>query len=198
VRAAQLNAQDVRIGSLLTLQEVRINVNGLHLTPPPRAGARVSEATATLVATEKALNDLLQANPPEGTRDLSLATLTGRVRIEGKVVWNRLPVPFTLTAAPEIEGGARLRLNVQQVQVLGPFSLPSFVSQSIGGRINDTLAEKFDVTKLPIQIRLTGLTVEPGRILLSATAAVDIVPALRPSEELQKARQDLPPDSGAS
>src|SRR4051812_7053328 len=138
VRAAQLNAQDVRIGSLLTLQEVRINVNGLHITPSPRAGVRASEATLTLVATEKALNDLLQANPPEGTRDLSLATLTGRVRIEGKVVWNRLPVPFTLTGAPEVEGGARLRLNVHQVQVLGPFALPSFVSQSIGSRINDT------------------------------------------------------------
>jgi hypothetical protein len=185
-----LNAQDVRIGSLLTLQEVRINVNGLHLTLPPHAGARVVEATCTLVATEKALNELLQANPPEGVRDLSLATLSGRMRIEGKKVWNKIPLPFTMTAAPEIEGGARVRLNVHELRVFGPIPVPSVVTQGIANSINDTLAEKFDVTKLPIQLRLTGLTVEPGRVLLSATAALDIAPAIRPSDELQRATQD--------
>jgi len=170
-----VNAQDVQIGDILTLQEVRLNLNGVRLDGRAERGIQVQEAVATLITTEKSLNDLLRANPPEGTRDLSIATLSGKVRLEGKVVWNRIPVPFTMTAVPEVEGGARLRLNVQQVQVLGPIALPAFVSQSIGNRINDTLAEKFDVTKFPIQIRLTGLTVEPGRILLSATAAIDIV-----------------------
>jgi hypothetical protein len=177
VRNAQIIGQDVLIGDVVTLQEVRLNLNGLRMSSGPDRGIRVQEATVTMVATEKSLNDLLKVNPPEGTRDLSLATLTGRVRIEGKVVWNRIPVPFTLTAVPEVEGGARLRLNVQQVQVLGPIALPGFVSQSIGNKINDTLAEKFDITKLPIQARLTGLIVEPGRILLSATASIDITQA---------------------
>ncbi len=141
--------------------------------------------SATFVVTEASLNRLLAENPPEGTRDLSLATLSGRVRIEGKIVWNRIPVPFVLTGVPEVEGGARLRLNVQQVHILGPFALPAWISQGIGSRINDSLAEKFDSAKLPIPVRLTGLTVEPGRILLSASAAIDIVPALRDAEVLE-------------
>ena len=164
---------------------MRINVIGARLTGQP-GQIRIEEATATLTVTEKSLNALLQANPPEGTRDLSLATLTGRVRIEGKVLWNRIPVPFSLMASPEVEGGARLRLNVQQVQVLGPIALPGFVAQGIGNRINDTLAEKFDVTRFPVPLRLTGLTVEPGRILLSATASIEIATIGSASEAIEK------------
>lgn len=194
IRAAQLNAQDVQIGDALTLQEVRLTADSLIVNPAPRASIRVQEATVTLVATEKSLNSLLHTNPPDGTRDLSLATLTGRVRIEGKFLWNRIPVPFTLTAVPEIEGGARLRLNVHEIRAFGPLPIPSVITQGIANRINDTLAKWFDITKLPIQVRLTGLTVEPGRILLSATAAIDVTPVLTRSEAIDKS----PTESQAS
>ena len=180
MRTANLSAQDVQLGDIILLQEVRLNAVNIHVSPPG-LNVQVEEANATIVVTEANLNRLLATNPPDGTRDLEFATLSGRLRISGKYLWNRIPVPFVLTGAPEIEGGARLRINVHQIQVIGPFSLPSWVSQGIGTRINDSLAEKFDVAKLPMKIRLTSLAIEPGRIQLSATAAIELS-AMLPSQ----------------
>ena len=100
--------------------------------------------------------------------------------MNGKHLMGPIPVPFALTGVPEVEGGARIRLNVQSVNVLGPIPLPAVAVQGIGSAINKSLAEDFDTTKLPIPVRLTGLVVEPGRLTLTATAAVEVRPVAPP------------------
>jgi hypothetical protein len=178
IRTANLSAQDVQLGDVISLQEVKLSAVNINIRPAAGLSIHVQDANATLVVTEANLNKLLASNPPDGTRDLEIATLSGRLRISGKNVWNRIPIPFVLTGAPEIDGGARLRINVHQIQILGPISLPSLITQGIGTRLNDSLAEKFDISKLPWKIRLTGLTVEPGRILLSANTSIELSTSL--------------------
>jgi len=176
IRTAQGTAQDIEIGDLITLSELRLAAKDVEITPEPGGPVRIGEATATAVITEATLNRILARHPPEGLRDLEIKTLSGRIGIEGKKLFTGIPIPFTLLAVPEIEGGARLRLNVQQVHVLGPIPLPHVAVQGIANLLNDTLARNFDATRLPIPIRLTKLTVETGRLLLSGTASVEIRP----------------------
>ena len=176
IRAAQLNAQEIKVDDQITLQEVRLSGADIRLTTGPRGPVRIAELNGTLIVTEASLNRVLKRKPPEATRDLELATLTGRIRVTGKRMVGFVPVPFTLVCAPEIEGGARIRLNVQSVNVLGPMPVPGPFVQGIGDQINKSLAEAFDTTKLPIPVRLTGLVVEPGRLTLTATAAVEVRP----------------------
>lgn len=174
IRDAQAVAHEIQIGDIVTLQELRLDAAAIELTAEPGGAVRAADANATLVVTEANLNRLLARQAPAGVRDLEIATLSGRVRITGRWIAKGIPVPFTLMAVPEIEGGARLRLHVQQVHVLGPVALPGVVAQGIGNMLNDNLARAFDATRLPIPLRLTGLQVEPGRVLVSATAPVEV------------------------
>jgi hypothetical protein len=187
IRAAQLAAQEVAFGGIISLQEVRIAASGLTARDVPAGPILISEMNATLVISEVALNRFL-AGRVEGVRDLEVAMLTGRVRVSGRVVVGPIAIPFALTAVPEIEGGARLRLDPRQMGLVGA-PLPGFSAQVIGDRINGNLAEAFDATRLPFAIRLTGLTVETGRIVLTATASVEV----RPSEKrVARADADTP------
>jgi hypothetical protein len=76
-----------------------------------------------------------------------------------------------MSAVPEIEGGRKLQMNMQNVRVVGAVTMPSFLVQIIGNAINERLAKHFDASKLPIPLRMTGVVVEPGRLIVSATLA---------------------------
>src|SRR5205823_4398110 len=78
IRAAQLNAQEIQLDDQITLQEVRLSGTDIRLAAGPRGPVRIAELNGTLIVTEASLNRVLKQKPPEGTRDLELATLTGR------------------------------------------------------------------------------------------------------------------------
>lgn len=181
IKDARLDAHEVRFGDLITLEEVRLTGTGIGIRTQPESALSVAELNGTLVVTESALNRLLAGRALDSLRDLEVAMLNGRVRISGKyTMLLGLGVPFTLTAVPEIEGGARLRLDPRQISVMGP-ALPGFVAEIIGEHANAALAKAFDSTRLPLPVRLTGLTVETGRLLLTATASLHLHPsALQP------------------
>jgi len=178
IRAAQLNAQEIEVGDVITLQEVRLTGTGvLFRSSEAGAAIHIESVQATMILTESSLNRFLAGRNEEPLQDLQVAMLTGKVRISGRYKLGFVPLPFSLTAVPEIEGGARLRLDPRQMSFVVP--LPGVAAQVLGERINTRLARSFDTTKLPLPgLRLTGLTVEPGRVLLSATASLE----LRPTE----------------
>lgn len=176
IKNARLDANEVRLGELITLEEVRLSGAGIVIRSEPETGLSIAELNATLVVTESALNRLLAGRSEDSLRDLEVAMLNGKARISGKyTMLLGLGVPFTFTAVPEIEGGARLRLSPREISVLGP-TLPGFMTDIIGERVNAALAKSFDTTRLPLPVRLTGLTVETGRLLLTATASVSLRP----------------------
>lgn len=186
IGAAQATAQEIKIGQIITLQELRLTGGGIVYATEPERTLHIAELNANLIITEASLNRLLTETPIREIRDLQVETLTGRIRIKGRyLVAGRLPVPFAMTAVPEIEGGARLRLDPRQIHFIGA-PLPAFAVNLIAERINERMAEGFDVSRLPISLRLTALTVEPGRFLLAAAASLQLRldefdPARRPS-----------------
>ncbi len=172
-RSLRLDAHDVDLGGVITLDELKLAAGSLSIAPGPGGALRIADLTGTLIVTESALNRFLRGRDEGPLRDLQIAMLTGKVRIAGRYVRLGIPVPFSFTAVPEIEGGARLRLDPRQMSVAGA-PMPNFMPHLIAERINPRLAEALDVTRLPLPVRLTGLTVETGRILLHATAMVDL------------------------
>jgi hypothetical protein len=207
ISATHATAQEIQIGQMITLQEIKLTGSGIVYAMEPEPTLRIADLNATLIVTEASLNRLLADTPLKEMRDLQVETLTGRIRVKGRyLVAGRIPVPFAVTAVPEIEGGARLRLDPRQIHFVGA-PLPAFAVNLITERINARLAQGFDVNRLPVPLRLTALTVEPGRFLIAAAASLQLRldefgSASRPSPgsltiiEAQKSVEALP--DGAS
>jgi hypothetical protein len=172
IRSGKLEARDIHLGGMLVIDELRLTGSGIVLTSGEGGGFRISELNATVIVTESALNNFLTGRSEDSLHHLKAYMLTGKVRFEGRYGL----IPFTYTGVPEIEGGARLRLDPRQMSIIG-LPLPGVGVQVIGERLNAQLAKAFDITRLPVQMRLTGLTIETGRLLLSATAAVEMSPS---------------------
>lgn len=183
IDTVQFNAQRMQFGDVIAFQELRVTGTGIRVCTGPEGILRIAEANATLVLTEADANRFLSAHTVEPVRDLQIAMLSGLIRIHGRYgLPLGISVPFSLTAIPEIEGGCRIRLDPRDFRLVGA-NLPGIGVQVIGQKINMLLAEHFDTTRLPLNVRLTGVSVEPGRVLLSGIAVIDISPS---SAELVK------------
>lgn len=167
IRAAKVEAREVRLGDVITIDEVRLTGGGIALSPG--GGVKIAELNATIVITETAMNAFLEGRSEDSLHDLKVNMLTGKVRVEGKYGL----IPFTYTGVPEIDGGARLRLDPRQMSIIG-LPIPGAGVHVIGERLNAQLARAFDVTRFNLPIRLTQLSIETGRVLLSGTAAVSM------------------------
>jgi hypothetical protein len=170
IRSARVDARDIQFGELLSLDEIRLIGSGLSYDP---AGMlRVESVEATFIVTESGLNLHLEKHTEEPLSDLQVALLNGKMRISGRYRM-LIPIPFTVTAVPEIVGGARIRLDSKQMSLVGA-PIPGFGVEMIGEKINSQLVGTFDASKLPIPVRLTKLTVETGRIHLHAATSIEI------------------------
>jgi hypothetical protein len=175
VGSVQLTALDILAGGIVSVQELRVSGKGISLSLKSGGPITIQELEATLVVTEASINKVLARNAVDGVRDLEIATLKGKLRISGKYdLFGPVALPFTLTAVPEIVGGTKLRLNALSLEVIGLFNVPNGVKKGIENKINEALSEKFDASKFPVPFRLTNVSVEPGRVLTTATAAVDL------------------------
>jgi len=172
-RNARLDARDVQLGDVISLDEIRLMANAISYRSGPDGVIKIEVLDATLVVTESAFNRFLERNTGDPFSELQAAMLNGKMRISGRYRL-LLPIPFTVTAVPEIEGGARLRLDSKQMSLVGA-PLPGFGVEMIGEKINAQLARAFDANNLPIPVRLTKLTVETGRLILNATTSLEIV-----------------------
>jgi len=172
-RNARLDARDVQLGDVVSLDEIRLMGNAISYRSGPDGVIRIESVEATFVVTESAFNRLLEQKTGEPFSELQAAMLNGKMRISGRYRV-LLPIPFTVTAVPEIEGGARLRLDSKHMSLVGA-PLPGFGVEMIGEKINAQLARAFDANNLPIPVRLTKLTVETGRLILNAVTSLEIV-----------------------
>jgi hypothetical protein len=171
-RNARLDARDLQFGDGLALDEIRLTGAGIAYRSGTAGSLKIEALDATLVVTEAAFNRFLESNTDEPFSGLQASLLNGKMRLSGRYRMF-VPIPFTITAVPELEGGARLRLDSKQMSLVGAPS-PGFGVEMIGEKINAQLSRAFDATRLPIPVRLTQLTVETGRFLLHATTSLEI------------------------
>lgn len=181
IGSAKLTATDVKIAGVPPFLELRISGAELIISDSPLGKLWMRSATGSILLTEAAINTSISEATIDRVRDLDLKTYNGFIRISGRQqVMGKIWVPFTITAAPEIESGIRLQFALRDFSVAGAVPMPGFVVQALAAKINDQVGRTFDVTRLPIPIRLTGVSVEPGRLTLSAS--LEMPPESAPPE----------------
>lgn len=182
IGSAKISARDVTVLGVPPFLEVIIDGTDLVVSDSSDGRLWVRSATGSIILTEASVNDAISETKVEKIRDLDLKTYNGFVRVSGRhEVLGAMAVPFSITATPEIESGARLRLALKDFSIAGALPMPAFVINMLASRINEQLGRQFDTTRLPVPIRLTGVTVEPGRLTLSVK--LEMPPESAPEEE---------------
>lgn len=169
-----LSARDVRFGDQVVVQHLSVECSEVRIGLPLGKSPSSVRASVQIVISETELNRQLIGRQEQGLRDLALGLMTDKLRITGRyALMGPLAVPFALVAVPEITGGSSIRLNIRDVSIVGA-ALPGMSAQMIGERINARVTDTLNVEKLGLPVRLTGLRVEPGRLILSGEAALEL------------------------
>jgi hypothetical protein len=181
VGKAQITAQDIRIAGVPPFMELRLDADEIILTDSSDGRLWIRSATGHIVVTEAAINSAVAGVSIDRVRSLDLKTYNGFIRVTGRYsVVGGLSVGFSITAAPEIESGSRLRLAVRDCNVAGALPMPPFVVNMIASAVNEQLGKTFDTNRLPVPIRLTTVKIDPGRLTLSGS--LDMPPESAPPE----------------
>lgn len=174
---AQIIVSAIDVDGMLRIEELRLDAENVEVGAAPDAFLR-GDVRAALVIAESSVNQLLAGRKLNGARDLQIAMLAGRVRVSGKRALGPVGIPFAIEAGLEIESGTRIRLDTTRITVVGA-PLPNMSLGYLGDWLNQQLAGAFDASKLPIPVRLTGLTLEPGRLTLHGVTRLDLRPGAR-------------------
>jgi len=179
VATAQIHLTNVKLRDDVILDEVHLEGENILAEAPQNKGdnGRIT-ATDTKVRammTEANVNLLLAGNVPADApvRNLSIAILSGKVRITGHVVKSVMSLPFTIEAIPRIDNGVRVWLDFQSSKMV--FNMPASVTEMIEQQINKQLA--IDLSKLPFAVRIDEIRCEPARLTVLAKANIVLPPA---------------------
>lgn len=174
----QIRSKNVRVGPDILLDEVTLESESVTVASPARPGetskVMIEELSLRIVLSEPNLNAIVSAKLPASApvRNLSIALLTEKMRITGKVA--KFPIPFTLEAKPRIINGVRiepdfLNLNASVVR------LPSAVTEVLEKWLREDLM--VDLTAFPFAVYLSTARCEPGRLVIEGKARIQWPPA---------------------
>lgn len=162
-------ANNVKLDTGLEISRLQIDAGGITLETDSKSGITANNAQLHLLITEVALNRCLQNTPMDGIADFEIKLLSDRVEICGKQkLVGKLGIPFKVGGKIEVMDGKTFRINLASAEIGRSISLPTFVVSTISDRVNESIAANFDICHLPVPVRLSGITVEPGRLKLSA------------------------------
>jgi hypothetical protein len=135
----------------LSLDDVNVDLTDVATTSPRIAKTVDAQATLTTTQIQKLLGDAWKVTPAGDT--LQIAT-TGLLPISG-------------TVQPQVQNGT-LTLNLTDVTVMGVHVDPANIPSVIKDRLN-TLTAGFG--KLPLGLHLSGVTVTPTGVNITAAGA---------------------------
>ncbi len=179
VATAQVHLTNVKLRDDVILDEVHLEGENILAEAPQNKGEN-GKITATdtkvrAMMTEANVNLMLAGNVPADApvRNLSIAILSGKVRITGHVVKSVMSLPFTIEAIPRIDNGVRVWLDFQSSKMV--FNMPSSVTEMIEQQINKQLS--IDLSKLPFGVRIDEIRCEPARLTVLGKASIVLPPA---------------------
>src|SRR2546422_555014 len=155
----------VRAGEQLELESLHLELNDLRYHAPPNEALTVGESLLVIHLTEAALNDYLRRQHPKSPTEVvfhdGTVTLKGTMRLLG------VPTPVETSGRLEIADGTRVEYRADTVRFSAD-SAPGTGAEYIEKRLNPLL----DVTRLNLPIRLNGIEVQPGRLVVRGTASL--------------------------
>ena len=146
INSGKLSATGVQIGSIISLHEISLTSAKMSFDTVAGGSISLEGVEATMILTESALNTAFQQTPLEGLTGLEIAAMDGKLKVKGKYL-KIVPIPFTMITTLQIDGGARLLLKVESIEVAGAIPMPAAINEAISTKINDQLAVMFDTTR---------------------------------------------------
>lgn len=173
IGSAELVLKDVCFGPNLTIAEIRTVSEGVVLTSGQPGRLSAPGTRISMTVTEAAMNRLISGLVIDRVSDLEVATLSGSLRISGRLQMALgIRLPFELDGALETPGGDRVQLRLRSARVVGA-GAPAFLMPTIQERVNTALGAATDVAQASFSLRYTDVRVEPGRVLLHGTGQID-------------------------
>lgn len=171
--SGELRLTGVEVHGALGLEHLVLGADKLAVANEGGLAVQIPCLRITLVLAEKRVNAFLDGQAVGSVRNLRLTFLSGRIRAAGRYYLGKVPIPFTLVGVPEVEGETRIRLESKEMTLLAA-ALPGIGRQALENRINQELANRLDVSRLPFPTRLTEVRAEPGRLTVSAEAVIKL------------------------
>lgn len=174
IAGGRLDITCVRVDGLQVITSLRVNAQGIELPFGLAGPVRVAEAKVELTVDEATVNGVLRGATAGRIRNIDMAMMRGAWRLRGRyVLAGPLAIGFEVTTVPEIDGGARIRVDARRIAVIGT-PIPGMVLPMLAEHVNAFLARELDLTRLPVPVRLTGIDVEPGRTVLHGISSFEI------------------------
>jgi hypothetical protein len=174
----QFSAQNVQLREGVMLDEVKLEGADLRYESAEGKPGQFStgEMRFRVVVTEPNVNRALAASmPPDfAVRSLTVELFSGKARISGQYQKLGLPIPVTLEAAPRLENGIKVSLDVSGAKAI--FGFPAALVETIEFLLNRELT--LDLSSSPVPVYLDDVRCEPGRLVILGRARLSWPPAL--------------------
>lgn len=164
-----VSARSVRMGRLdvaafdATLRQVNVDA-GLLYGRRRLAVRSVAGGTARVMVTADDLARLVATEP--AVKQVVVHLRPGMMVLDGTVSVFGADVPASLTGHLVVRDAARLDLVVDRITVMGGLPVPADVAAQLVASINPIV----DVGRLPLNLRLTGVMIGNGIVMLTAAA----------------------------
>ena len=145
----------------LVVDELELRTGQSDVDIDPFALGLRQPATAVATVTQASIAKVLAARSPDNIRDFEARVDAGQIHVTAKAVV-LLPIPVNATCHLEIVGGKQVFVRLDSVEVLGG-GAKSLVEAQI-----EKVNPLFDVSDLPMEVLLTKVEAENGKVVLHA------------------------------
>ena len=183
-KEASVGAWEVVLNDLvtpmgLTIAAVVVRGDGAKLRTEPFAYEMDGEADLEALIHESALEAFVKTKVPDNIQDIWLSLLPEKVHVRA-VVRVILPVTANAVCTLRIEDEKRVFVELESVEVLGA-GVKGLVQKQL-----DAINPVLDVADLPLEVRLTEIRIEEGRLVAVGKAKPPTPKSKKPAAVVRK------------
>jgi len=154
----------------LVVDPLRLTIKGLEFSKQPFHILRPGTATFSGRISESAVNHFLRQQKRTGSgllKNIRIEFKQGAARVTGSVSILNVDIPLETTGSLQVADGIRLHYKIDKLRV-GGVGVPPALPGLLTGLVNPLV----DLSGLRFTPNITRVTLEPGAVTVSGTAAV--------------------------
>jgi len=160
----------VRAANVLTVEEVKVRLDGVRFDREKRAITEVEDSRFTASLTPEALTEYIRRRKPD-LRDVRLRIERGTVIVDATPTFLGVGIPISVEGQPRVRGDTRLDFDAGRVAVLR-LGLPELAVRRLEEIINPIV----DVEELKLPIRLSGVGIASDHVLVTGVTTFSAPP----------------------
>jgi len=154
----------------LVVDPLRLSIKGLEFSKQPFRILQPGTATFSGRISESAVNHFLRQQQRTGSgllKNIRIEFQRGTARVSGSFSVLNVDIPLETTGSLQVVDGIRLHYKIDKLRVVG-ISVPP----ALPGLLTSLINPLVDLSGLRFTPNITRVTLEPGAVTVSGTAAV--------------------------